>query len=64
MNQSAIAADAIRDHVQIHTTGAKLIHRPVVGNLDLLSGIFPLAVDPSQSLLTYTAEPGSPRATP
>jgi hypothetical protein len=46
--------------VQIHTTGAKLIHHPVVGNLDLWYESFPLALDLSQSLLTYTAEPGSP----
>ena len=46
--------------VQIHTTGAKLIHHPVVGDLDLWYESFPLALDLSQSLLTYTAEPGSP----
>jgi hypothetical protein len=46
--------------VQIHTTGVKLIHHPVVGDLDLPYESFPLAVDLSQSLLTYTAEPGSP----
>jgi hypothetical protein len=38
----------------------KLIHHPVVGDLDLPFESFPLAADPSQSLLTYTAEPGSP----
>jgi hypothetical protein len=37
----------------------KLIHHPVVGDLDLPFESFPLAVDPGQSLLTYTAEPGS-----
>jgi transcriptional regulator with XRE-family HTH domain len=46
-------------HVRIHTTGVKLIHHPVVGDLDLPFESFPLAADPSQSLLTYTAEPGS-----
>ena len=46
--------------VQIHTTGVKLIHQPVVGDLDLSFESFPLAADPSQSLLVYTAEPGSP----
>ena len=46
--------------VQIHTTGVKLIHHPVVGDLDLPYESFPLAADLSQSLLTYTAEPGSP----
>jgi transcriptional regulator with XRE-family HTH domain len=47
-------------HVRIHTTGLKLIHHPVVGDLELSFESFPLAADPSQSLLTYTAEPGSP----
>jgi len=47
-------------NVRIHTTGTKLIHHPVVGDLDLPFESFPLAADPSQSLLTYTAEPGSP----
>ena len=46
--------------VRIHTTGIKLFHHPVVGDLDLPFESFPLAADPSQSLLTYTAEPGSP----
>jgi transcriptional regulator with XRE-family HTH domain len=46
--------------VRIHTTGVKLIHHPVVGDLDLLFESFPLAADPDQNLLTYTAEPGSP----
>jgi hypothetical protein len=32
----------------------------VVGDLQLAFETFPLAADPSQSLLTYTAEPGSP----
>jgi len=47
-------------HVRIHTTGVKLLHHPVVGDLDLPFESFPLAADPGQSLLTYTAEPGSP----
>ena len=46
--------------VQIHTTGVKLLHHPVVGDLDLPYESFPLSTDLSQSLLTYTAEPGSP----
>ena len=41
-------------------TGVKLIHHPVVGDLDLAYESFPLATDPRESLLTYTAEPGSP----
>jgi transcriptional regulator with XRE-family HTH domain len=47
-------------NVQIHTTGIKLIHHPIVGELDLPYESFPLVVDLSQSLTTYTAEPGSP----
>jgi transcriptional regulator with XRE-family HTH domain len=47
-------------HVRIHTSGVKRLHHPVVGDLELAFESFPLAADPSQSLLTYTAEPGSP----
>jgi transcriptional regulator with XRE-family HTH domain len=47
-------------HVRIHTTGVKRLHHPVVGDLELAFESFPLAADPGQSLLTYTAEPGSP----
>jgi transcriptional regulator with XRE-family HTH domain len=47
-------------NVRIHTTGIKLVHHPVVGDLDLPFESFPLPADPSQSLLIYTAEPGSP----
>jgi transcriptional regulator with XRE-family HTH domain len=47
-------------NVRIHATGIKLLHHPVVGDLDLPFESFPLASDASQSLLTYTAEPGSP----
>jgi transcriptional regulator with XRE-family HTH domain len=47
-------------NVRIHTTGIKLFHHPVVGDLDLPFESFPLAAGISQSLLAYTAEPGSP----
>ncbi|NGO06274.1 helix-turn-helix domain-containing protein [Streptomyces sp. HC44] len=47
-------------NVRIHTTGIKLLHHPVVGDLDLPFDTFPLGADPSQFLLTYTAEPASP----
>ena len=47
-------------HVRIHTSGVKRLHHPVVGDLELAFESFPLAADPGQSLLTYTAEPGSP----
>jgi transcriptional regulator with XRE-family HTH domain len=46
-------------NVRIHTSGVKLLHHPVVGDLDLPFEFFPLPADPGQSLLTYTAEPGS-----
>jgi hypothetical protein len=38
----------------------KLLHHPVVGDVDLSFESFPVAGDPSQGLVTYTAEPGSP----
>jgi hypothetical protein len=47
-------------NVRIHTTGVKLVHHPVVGDVDVSFESFPLAGDPSQSMVTYTAEPGSP----
>lgn len=47
-------------NVRIHSTGIKLLHHPVVGDLDLAFESFPVAGDPNQSLLTYTSEPGSP----
>ncbi|MFD5762936.1 helix-turn-helix domain-containing protein, partial [Streptomyces sp. NPDC127044] len=47
-------------NVRIHTSGMKLLHHPVVGDLDLPFEAFPLGTDAGQSLLTYTAEPGSP----
>jgi transcriptional regulator with XRE-family HTH domain len=46
-------------NVRIHTSGVKLFHHPVVGDLDLPFESFPLPADPGQSLLTYTAEPES-----
>ncbi|BBC29682.1 XRE family transcriptional regulator [Streptomyces graminofaciens] len=47
-------------NVRMHATGVKLLHHPVVGDLDLPFETFPLGADPSQVLLTYTAEPASP----
>lgn len=47
-------------NVRMHTTGVKLLHHPVVGDLDLPFETFPLGGDPDQILLTYTAEPASP----
>jgi len=49
------------DHnVRLHVTGRKAIHHPTVGDLDLPFEFLPLPGDPGQSLLIYTAEPGSP----
>ncbi|MGY1501954.1 helix-turn-helix domain-containing protein [Streptomyces sp. QTS52] len=47
-------------NVRMHTTGVKLLHHPVVGDLDLPFETFPVGGDSSQVLLTYTAEPASP----
>ncbi|MFI6034453.1 helix-turn-helix domain-containing protein [Streptomyces sp. NPDC051315] len=47
-------------NVRMHTTGVKLLHHPVVGDLDLPFETFPLPDGPSQFLLTYIAEPHSP----
>jgi hypothetical protein len=47
-------------NVRIHTSGVKLFHHPVVGDLDLPFESLPLPGDPGQSLLNYTAEPESP----
>lgn len=47
-------------NVRMHATGVKLLHHPVVGDLDLPFETFPLGADPSQVLLTYTPEPDSP----
>lgn len=45
--------------VRVHTSGVKLLHHPVVGDLDLPYESFPLPAEPSLSLVTYTAEPAS-----
>jgi transcriptional regulator with XRE-family HTH domain len=46
--------------VRIHTSGVKLLHHPVVGDIDLPFEFTPLHADPGQSLLIYTPEPDSP----
>ena len=45
--------------VRIHTSGVKLMHHPVVGDLDLPYESFPLPADTGLSLVTYTPEPAS-----
>ena len=49
-------------NVRIHSSGVKLVHHPVVGDLDLPYESFPLPADVGQSIVTYTPEPGSPTA--
>jgi transcriptional regulator with XRE-family HTH domain len=46
-------------NVRIHNTGVKLLHHPVVGDLDLPFETFALGADPSQLLVSYSAEPDS-----
>ena len=43
-----------------HTTGSKRFHHRVVGDLSLTYEGLALAADPGQTLITFTAEPGSP----
>ena len=47
-------------NVRIHTSGVKLLHHPVVGDLDLPFESIPLPGDPTHSMLIYTAGPESP----
>jgi hypothetical protein len=46
-------------NVRAHSTGAKLLHHPVVGDLDLTYESFPLTSDASADMVVYLAEPGS-----
>ncbi len=46
-------------NVRIHNTGVKLLHHPIVGDLDLPFETFSPGTDPSQLLVSYTAEPAS-----
>ncbi len=46
--------------VRWHTTGTKRFHHRVVGDLSLAYEGLALAADPGQTLITFTAEPGSP----
>ena len=45
--------------VRFHRTGAKTLHHPIVGRLDLAYEALELPGDPGLTLLAYTAEPGS-----
>jgi hypothetical protein len=46
--------------VQDKTSGVKVFHHPVVGGLELTYETLRVADDPTQALITYAAEPGSP----
>jgi transcriptional regulator with XRE-family HTH domain len=46
--------------VRWHTTGTKLFHHPVAGDLSLAYEGLELPADSGQTLITFTAEPGSP----
>ena len=46
-------------NVKQHISGVKRFHHPVVGDLTLDYEVLDLAADSGQSLLVYTAEPGS-----
>ena len=43
-----------------HQTGAKRLHHPAVGDLELTYEAMELPADPGLTLLVYTAEAGSP----
>jgi hypothetical protein len=46
--------------VGFHRTATKQMHHPLVGDLTLAFEMLDLPSDPGLSLLTYSAEPGSP----
>ena len=46
--------------VRIHTSGTKLFHHSVVGDLTLAYETFDLAAEPGVAMTVYTAEVGSP----
>jgi transcriptional regulator with XRE-family HTH domain len=47
-------------NVRIHSTGVKRVNHPIVGDLQLTYEMLQLTADPGLSLLTYSAEPGTP----
>ncbi|WP_373463990.1 MmyB family transcriptional regulator [Streptomyces canus] len=51
-------------NVRMHTTGVKLLHHPVVGDLDLPFETFPLPHDPSSCSSPTPPSPTHPRRTP
>lgn len=51
-----------RHDVHEHRGGAKQIRHPVVGRLELMYDMLPVAQAPGLTMLVYTAAPGSPTA--
>jgi transcriptional regulator with XRE-family HTH domain len=51
-----------KHNVRFHRVGAKRIHHPVVGDLDLTFQAMEFPSDPGLVMLVYTAEPGTPTA--
>lgn len=51
-----------RHDVRFHRAGYKLLHHPVVGDLDLDFEAMEFPSDPGLVLTVYTAAPGSPGA--
>lgn len=45
--------------VRFHTTGAKKIRHPQIGDLELTFEAMEIAADPGLTIVTYSAEPGS-----
>lgn len=45
--------------VRFHTTGAKKVRHPLVGELDLTFEAMEIAADPGLTIVTYSAEPGT-----
>ena len=49
-------------NVRLHQTGTKLLHHPVVGDLDLAWEAMEVSADPGLTLHIYNTEPSSPTA--
>lgn len=49
-----------RHDVRFHRSGTKRFHHPLVGDLTLAYEALQLTADPGLTLVTYSAEPGSP----
>jgi hypothetical protein len=64
VGELATRSDAFRTRwaahdVRLHLTGAKRLHHPVVGDLDLVFNTMALPADPGLTLAVYTADPAS-----